>query len=150
MDTVAKLSKVDADETAFQLEFTKARLRVPATAAQFAPLIVRPGDDWRFEIAKTASGGKRGGDVADVTAEILKVYDFLADGAPKSLGLDARSSVLKVSVADIREELRDRGFLEGDEKGRILELSRAHFSRAKKNLLSRGIFAERKGMIWRL
>jgi hypothetical protein len=111
-------------------------------------------DDWRVEIAKAASGGKSKGDVADVTAEFLKVYDFLADGVQKEflaggvqkeLGLDGRSSVLKAPTAKIREELRDRGFLDSDENGRILEWSRAHFSRAKKNLLSREIFAERKG-----
>jgi hypothetical protein len=40
MDTVAKLSKLEGDETAIRLEFTKARLRTPKTAGQFAPLII--------------------------------------------------------------------------------------------------------------
>ena len=62
MDTVAKLSKVDGDETAIRLEFAKARLRTPKNAGQFAPLIIRPSDDWHFEIAKAGSGGKPGGD----------------------------------------------------------------------------------------
>jgi hypothetical protein len=42
MDTVAKLSKIEGEESAFQLEFTKARLRTPKTAGQFEPVIVRP------------------------------------------------------------------------------------------------------------
>jgi hypothetical protein len=83
-------------------------------------------------------------------AEFPKVYDFLAEGVTKDLGLDGRSTVLKVSTADIREELRNRGFLETDEKGNIERVSRNHFARAKKTLLRRGIFIERKGRAWRL
>jgi hypothetical protein len=43
--------------------------------------------------------------------EFSKVYDHLADGVTKSLGLDDRSSVRKVPVADIRAELINHGFL---------------------------------------
>jgi AAA domain len=153
MDTVAKLSKVEGDETAIRLEFLKARLRTPKTAAQFAPLIIHPSDDWRFENAKSASGGKNRGDVEMIRDEFVKVYDGLADGVAKSLGLDGRSSVRKVPTAAIREELKDRGLLDTDEKGNIERVSRNHFSRAKKLLLVRrggaAIFVERKGEIWR-
>jgi hypothetical protein len=150
MDTTGKLSKVEGDETAIRLEFIKARHRTPANAGQFAPLIFRPGEDWRFEIAKSASGGKSGGDVADIMAEFPKVYDFLADGAPQSLGLDDRSTVLKVSTEKIRDELLNRGFLETDESDKISRVSRVHFYRAKKALVKRGIFVERKKQIWKL
>jgi hypothetical protein len=95
MEAVIKLSKVEGDETAVLFEFVKKRLCSPANAAQFAPMIIQPANDWKFEIAKSASGGKSGGksggDVSDIMAEFPKVYDFLADGAPKSLGLDGRS-----------------------------------------------------------
>ena len=87
MDTVAKLSKLDDDETAIRLEFAKARLRTPKTAGQFAPLIFRPGDNWRCEIAKTESGGKSRGDVSDIMAEFPKVYDFLATASRGPSGL---------------------------------------------------------------
>jgi AAA domain len=150
MDTTGKLSKVEGDETAIRLEFIKARHRTPANAGQFAPLIFRPSDDWRFEIATSASGGKSGGDVADIMAEFPKVYDFLADGAPKTFGLDARSTALKVSTEKIRDELLNRGFLERDENDKISRVSRVHFYRAKKALVKRGIFIERKKQIWRL
>jgi hypothetical protein len=150
MDTVAKLSRADGDETAIRLEFAKARLRTPKTAGQFTPLIIQPSDDWKFEIAKGANGGKPGGDAEMVRDEFLKVYDCLADAAPKTLGVDDRSTVLKVPAAAIREELRNRGFLDADENGAITALSRKHFSRAKSLLLSRGTFAERKGQIWKL
>jgi len=149
MDTVAKLSKVEGDETAIRLDFIKARLRTPKTAGQFAPLIIRPSDNWRFEIAKNASGGKSGSDVEIVRDELLKAYDQLADGAQKSFGLDDRSTVLKVSAEAVRDELKDRGFLDTDEKGAIERVSRGHFFRAKKSLLKRGTLIEKKGQIWR-
>ena len=150
MDTVAKLSKIEDDETAIRLDFLKARLRTPKTAGQFVPLIIRPSDDWKFEIAKAAKSSKSGGEVADIVAEFPSVYDFLADGAPKTLGLDARSTVLKVSTSAIRDELLNRGFLETDENDAITPVSRGHFFRAKKALVKRGIFVERKKQIWRL
>jgi hypothetical protein len=53
-------------------------------------MIIQPANDWDFEIAKSASAGKSGGEVADIVAEFPSVYDTLADGAPKTLGLDAR------------------------------------------------------------
>jgi hypothetical protein len=154
MDTVAKLSKAEGDEAAIRLEFSKARLRTPKTAGQFAPLIIRPSEDWRFEIAKAGVVGKQGGDVEMIRDELIKAYDHLADGVTKSFGLDDRSSVLKVPVASIREELKDRGLLDLDDKGNIERVSRNHFSRAKKLLLVRRggapLFVERKGQIWRL
>jgi hypothetical protein len=151
MDTVAKLAKVDGDETAIRLEFSKARLRTPKTAGQFSPLIIRPTDDWSYEIAKgTGSGRKAGGDVEMVRDELVKVYDDLAGSEPKTLGLDGRSTVLKVSTAVIRDELKNRGFLDRDDNGAISRVSRNHFSRAKKELLRRGTFAERKDQLWRL
>jgi hypothetical protein len=150
MDTVAKLTKVEGDETAIRLEFAKARLRTPKTAGQFAPLIIRPAEDWKCESAKGAPSGKAGSDVEIVRDEMVKAYEHLADGVTKSLGLDDRSTVLKVSTAAIRDELKNRGFLATDEKGAIESVSRNHFSRAKIALLRRGIFVERKGQIWRL
>src|SRR5438105_12789050 len=61
MEAVIKLSKVEGDETAILFEFIKKRLCSPANAAQFAPMIIRPGNDWKFETAKSASGAKSGG-----------------------------------------------------------------------------------------
>jgi hypothetical protein len=150
MEAVIKLSKVEGDQTAILFEFVKKRLCSPANAAQFAPMIIRPTDDWKFEIAKSASGGKSGGDVSDIMVEFPKVYDFLAEGAPRSLGLDDRSTVLKVSTEKIRDELLNRGFLETDENDKISRVSRVHFYRAKKALVKHGIFVERKKQIWRL
>jgi AAA domain len=160
MDTVIKLSRPlgedgEPDDSAIRLEFTKARLRTPANAEQFLPLIIQPGEDWQAEAAPkngAAAGiksGKAGTDVAIVLAEMVKAYDWLADGAPKSPGFDF-NPVSKVSTAAIRDELRRRGFLDVDEKGAIERVSRNHFSRAKKTLLRRGKFAEENDQMWRV
>jgi len=47
------------------------RLRTPANAEEFLPLIIRPGDNWRFEVTKTTNGGKSigGNDVEIVRDE---------------------------------------------------------------------------------
>jgi hypothetical protein len=61
MDAVIALSTLDgasdepADSFAFQLEFRKARLRTPQKAAEFAPLIVRPGADWEVTPTRPSS-----------------------------------------------------------------------------------------------
>jgi hypothetical protein len=85
-----------------------------------------------------------------VREELVAVYDFLADGLPKEPGLDGRSPVLKVPTAKIREELRNRGFLDTDENGAISRVSRNHFARAKMMLLRRASHVERKGQFWRV
>jgi len=64
-------------------------------------------------------GRKKMSDAEMVREELVAAYDFLADGLPKEPGLDGRSSVLKVPTAKIREELRNRGFLDTDENGAI-------------------------------
>jgi hypothetical protein len=46
-------------------------------------MIIQPANDWKFEIAKSASAGKSGGEVADIVAEFPSVYDTLADGGTK-------------------------------------------------------------------
>jgi hypothetical protein len=84
-----------------------------------------------------------------VCDEFVRVYDFLADDKPHLPGLDGRSSVIKVSVQEIQAEMRNRGFLETDENGAILRVSRVQFSRAKIQLLKRCGFVERSGQIWR-
>jgi hypothetical protein len=75
---------------------------------------------------------------------MILVYDYLADSSTKFLGLDGRSTVLKVAVAAIRDELKDRGFLDTDETGAIPRVSRLHFFRAKRLLLKRGDFCRKE------
>jgi hypothetical protein len=78
--------------------------------------------------------------------EFLAAYDRLADGAPKTLGLDDRSTVRKV-----RDELKNRGFLETDDKGQITATSRSHLQRVKAELVKTkgGKLVQEKGFLWR-
>jgi hypothetical protein len=84
-----------------------------------------------------------------VCDEFVRVYDFLADGKPHLPGLDGRSTVIKVSVKEIRAELKNRGFLDTNDEGEITATSRSHFGRARCTLLQRKNFVERGGQIWR-
>jgi hypothetical protein len=80
--------------------------------------------------------------------EFIAAYDRLADGARKSVGLDDRSSVLKVSVKAVQNE---RGLLEIDEEGNVTPTARSHFHRAKAELVKTkgGKLGEENGFLWR-
>lgn len=54
--TVAKLSDVEDDEGAIRLDFEKTRLKTPANADQFQPVIMWPSDNWRVEAAAKSRG----------------------------------------------------------------------------------------------
>jgi len=109
-------------------------------------------------VVKTVEPGSAEGAKQDKrkAAEILRdefvaAYDRLADGAPKSLGLDLRSSVLKVRVEDVRDKLKNRGLLEKNETGGLTDTARSHFQRAKAELVKTkgGKLVEKEGLIWR-
>jgi hypothetical protein len=148
MDTVAKLSDVEDDEGAIRLDFEKARLRTPANADQFQPVIMWPSDNWRVEAAAKA-GVRMRERTKFARSEFLNAYDRLSDGIMRSPGFDG-APVRKVKVAAIRDELRERGFLPRDEKGNVSTAGRGAFFKAKAHWINTGgIMAEDKGLIWR-
>lgn len=151
MDTVAKLAKVEGEEGAFQLEFTKARLRVPATAAQFAPIIVRPGANWTFSpAAKSEGGNAKGPSMAwIIRTEFMTAYDRLADSVKKTPGQNGKP-VAKVAGIAITAELKTRGFLPLDEKGSITHPGRQMLATAKAQLLKARRIVENDTLIWRI
>jgi hypothetical protein len=153
MDTVVFLSRPIGedsapDETAIRLEFRKARLRTPANAEQFLPLVMRPGDDWEFEEAPKNTMAARTRSPDNIIREYLQTYDRLADGIVKTRGFDG-NLVSKVAVDAIRDELKSRGYLDKDEKGAITATARSLLSRAKTALLKSGKLVESEGWIWR-
>jgi hypothetical protein len=107
--------RVEGDETAILFEFVKARLRTPATAAQFLPIVIHPAD-WEFEGA-IKSTGKRS-EAEAVADAFLSALDRLGDGITKAHGFDGQL-VSKVKVDAIRDEMKKRGFLEKNEKGHL-------------------------------
>jgi hypothetical protein len=151
MDTVLGLFKVDQDDeldTAIRLEFRKARLRTPATAAQFAPCIVRLVDgEWVHEGAAPKRSGKQS-DAQVIQNAILDAYGRFADGASQSHGFDGKP-VRKVSVDKIRDEVKSRGFLDTNERGHITNTARSNFARAKTGLIAAKKLIESEGLIWR-
>ena len=151
MGTVAKLSDVEDDEGALRLDFEKTRLKTPANADQFQPVIMWPSDNWRVEAAAKAGAGRvREKTTVEIArAEFLNAYDRLADGIINSPGFDG-APVRKVKVEAIRDELKERGFLPRDEKGNISVQGRGAFFKAKAHWINTGgIMAEDKGLIWR-
>jgi hypothetical protein len=144
--TVQKLKEEADRNVALDLQLLRVVIAKDCDGDEISTLIVdsiRDGEAAEPAPKKTQSQAKV------VCDEFVTVYDFLADGKPHLPGLDGRSSVIKVSVKDIRAELQNRGFLDSDENGNIDRVSRVHFSRAKTTLLKRGIFVERGGQIWR-
>jgi AAA domain len=150
MDTTAKLSKPEGDEfdeAAFKFEFIKARLRTPATADQFKPMIIYP-DTLRFEESdKSAGGSKKRNQAEFVAAKFLETYDRLADGVTKTPGHDGKP-VSKVSVDAIREEMARKGFLKKDGDA-VSSTGRSDFHRAKIEQINKGKLTEDDGLIWR-
>jgi hypothetical protein len=143
MDAVIALSPLDGDggepddSFAFQLEFRKARLRTPQNAAQFAPVIVRPGADW--EISPSSKTRARGG--LD-RLEYLNAYERLADGIVVSAGFDGKP-VRKVKSDAIRDELKSRGFLLLDDKGTTSSRKQLHDAKIARDTEAMARVAER-------
>jgi hypothetical protein len=153
MDCVAGLFKVeDASplETVMRLEFQKTRLRTPANAAEFMPAILRLQDgQWIRNNTPPSQGSKEPSDLDILRREILNAYDRLAnDYGDHSTGFDGKP-VVKVDVNALRNELKNRGLLTMDGKGRIDAAARKAFGRAKASLIHRTKLVEADGFIWR-
>jgi hypothetical protein len=150
MDTVVSFTKADNNAEAIELKFTKARLRNPQTKEQFVSQIIRRGPDgWISDGSlPPTSAGRSSPDVEHIKSAILAAYDRLADSIAPSPGLNG-ASVRKVSVNALRDEVKSRGFLDLDEKGRISGSSRKHFQRAKTHLIANNRLIEHDDAIWR-
>jgi hypothetical protein len=79
----------------------------------------------------------------------VDAYERLADAVERSPGFDGQP-VKKVSVDAIRDELKDRGFLDKAENGRVTGAARESLRRAKASLLGSGNFVESDGAFWRV
>ncbi|MBG0801267.1 AAA family ATPase [Methylocystis sp. H4A] len=157
MESVIMLSKLDGAEeetcaAQFRLEFTKARTRSPANYRQFAPWIVRSDEDAGFvaEGAPTASKGKASSELDFVRRGFLAAYEELAGAAAFLRGPDNSPARRKVSIAALRDKLKNRGVLDKNETGQLSATGRSHFRRVKSQLLDKGGFAEDQDLIWKI
>ena len=152
MDVVAMLSKLeesdDEPSAAFQLEFTKARMKTPDNYRQFAARVVRSTPEGFTSEDAPAKGSKANNEQDIVRRRFLTAYDELSDGVTPSQGFDG-APVHKVSTNALRDWLKNRGFLDTTEKGHLTATSKSQFRRAKNQLLDKGGFAEEGAQIWR-
>jgi hypothetical protein len=95
-------------------------------------------------------GGKRDSMNDIIKEQYLKTYDRLADGVEKTSGFDGKP-VIKVSTDEIRDELKSRGFLDKNDKGRggLTEAARRALCTAKTALIYAGTLVEANDQIWR-
>ena len=115
MDTVVSLTKADDCGERIALEFKKARLRTPETREQFTgQSIRRDAHDWASEGLRATSGKGRS-ELDLLKTEILAAYDRLADGVEPTSGPNG-AAVRMVRVDALRTEMKDRGFLEAEER----------------------------------
>jgi hypothetical protein len=153
VDTVAILLAADdeAQDEAIELRFTKKRLATPKTFKQFEPKIIRCGPDgWEIvgEVERR-KGRPASGDKEILRRAMLQFYDQLADAATPSAGFDG-ARVLKVKIDDLRDLMKRRGHLQTTDTGGLTSGARSLFHRVKGELLTRKVFVEQDGLIWKI
>jgi hypothetical protein len=155
LDTVIFLAAtsdegLSADEGApVEMRFKKHRLKTAANADQYQEWKINFGPQgWRAvgDPLRDDKRTRRSG-ATILTHAFCNAYDELADAAP-SAGRVNGYNILKVSIDAVREKLKDGGFLDVDDQGRIEGKSREALRRIKTALLADG-FKQEKGLIWR-
>ena len=149
MDTVLKLTTGEDDQSIF-MEFTKARLRMPKTASQFKPrTIVRDETGWTVIGEGQTTTAKS--DVEILKRAIMDAYDRLADGVSTTSPGFNGAPVKKVSADAVRDQVKQRGFLDIDDKGFITAAARKQLQRARAALLAdpKPRLAQDGDLIWR-
>jgi hypothetical protein len=147
MDTVVRLNFADENRNTIALEFTKARLRTPATADEFKPLVISlEASGWTTSaLARAGAGSRRSSEVARVKSAIVAVYN--QHGVSRA-GADGKI-VQKINVNALRDEVRNRGWLDVKDTGGLTDAARKTFFSAKGDLLSGGLYIEEGDMFWK-
>ena len=157
MDTVAILmrpeeSDEEMDDDTIELRFTKARLRTPRNRDQFEPKLIKcEPDGWKIVgDAPPRRGGGRPRSPESVTTmkALVDAYNTLANGVEPTR--EDGSLVRKVEVDALRDEVKNRGYLETGNTGGLTSNARQALHRAKSALLAKGTFVESGGFIWKV
>jgi hypothetical protein len=149
LSSIMEVMKLKEEEShqKFTVHFSRVTIGKDEDGEDVTTLFVSSVDQGA---AETAKQDKR--KAAEILRdEFIAVYDRLADGAPKTLGLDLKTNVIKISVDKLRDELKDCGFLDTDGNGNVTPTSRSQFQRVKAVLCKTkgGKFSQKVGFIWR-
>jgi hypothetical protein len=158
LDTVMSLTRprdesstnvLEDDRGSILMEFTKARLRKPATRDQFATrLIYRSDEEWVVGEASIVKKGGRSPEMRQLKNAMVDAYYRLSDGIEPTLGPDG-NPVRKIEVDKLSEEVRSRGYLERKAGSDALTgKARSLYYRAKLDLIAEGRLVEIDKLIW--
>jgi hypothetical protein len=145
-DSVSLLTPEAGAENELRFEFTKARLRTPATAAQFKPQIIRRDEHgWTTKPAPAAT--KPGTGAERKRAWLLETYDELA-GDTELVPGHTKQPVRKVAIESIRQRMIKRGYLD-TEDGKVPSRERVAFQRAREELIKKNTLTAEGEHLWR-
>jgi hypothetical protein len=156
MDLVVRLDRngratedsVESDPIA--LRFLKTRHKTPETRDDYRDIeIVYGPGGWRVIGPAKSEGERKPSDVQVLKHAIGDIYDRLADTVEPSGAINGYK-LLKVKADRLREELKDSGYLDQDDGGRVTDAARKRYERTKRELLAAKDFREESGMIWRI
>ncbi len=99
--------------------------------------------------ARPQAASKAQSDTSILCGAFRDAYTWLSDSVTPSRGFNGKS-VRKVKADAIRDHMKERGFLNVDDKGNLTPTGRTRFHRTKTQLLAaKGGFVEQKGLIWK-
>jgi hypothetical protein len=137
------------DGAPIEIRFSKARLRTPHNKSQFEEWKIAFGPNgWRkIELLSDKKKKKGPSNQTILVHAFCDAYDRLAGDVAPTATINGYK-VLMVPTDRIRDELRDGGFLDTDDQGRIEAKSREALRQTKLKLLADG-FMEKHKLIWR-
>jgi len=149
MDTVVKLVFADETKTAFTMSFEKARLRNPANWPEFdTRTISLTPDGWASEPARgKPQTGKGAEEAKQLRTAVLDAYNRLSATVEPTPDVDGKP-VRKVETDKLRDEVKNRGWLDTKETGGLTGGGRMAFLRTKTALLASGRYFENEGLFW--
>jgi hypothetical protein len=135
----------------FGVQMTRVILGVSKTGREVSTLIVDEITDAGAQTGDPRSPvkGARSDGVEGIKRALTDAYGRLSDGVEPCPGLDG-APARKVAIDKLRDEVRSRGMLETDDAGTLTSKGRAHFHRAKADLMAAKQFIEMDKLFWRL